>query len=181
MAILTCCSMLVDQTSSSSSSDSRVTPRKKAYRNSCKNLSAIRLSDPKLWPFWPVTQVLHVKNSGLILLAHLLLFLVIMQHWNIFFLRKILRLDWFGGFCYLKNLISQSKTRKTPKMLSQITCQDWQQIRDLTSHQSMTAFLTNLYFLSLQCLGMLILLIFLFQDNCRLIGVPKTKESSWTK
>ena len=49
-------------------------------------------------------------------------------------------------------------------MLSQITCQDWQQIRDLTSHQSMTTFLTNLYFLSLQCLGMLILLIFLFQD-----------------
>jgi hypothetical protein len=39
----------------------------------------------------------------------------------------------------------------------------------------------NLYFLSLQCLGMLILLIFLFQNNCRLIRVPKTKESSWTK
>jgi hypothetical protein len=43
---------------------------------------------------------------------------------NIFFLRKILRLDWCGGFCYFKNLISQSKTRKASKMLSQIICQD---------------------------------------------------------
>jgi len=115
------------------------------------------------------------------LLAHLLLFLVIMQHWNIFFLRKILRLDWCVGFCYFKNLISQSKTRKALKMLSHIICQDWQQIRDLTSYQFMTTFLMNLYFMSLQCLGFLILLIFLFQDNCQLIGVPKIKESSWTK
>ena len=53
-----------------------------------------------------------------------------------------------------------------------------QQIRDSTSHQSMTTFLMNLYFMSLQCLGLLILLIFLFQDNCQLIGVPKTNESS---
>ena len=45
----------------------------------------------------------------------------------------------------------------------------------------MTTFLMNLYFLSLYCLGLLILLIFLFQDNCQLIGIPKTKESSWTK
>jgi hypothetical protein len=45
----------------------------------------------------------------------------------------------------------------------------------------MTTFLMNLYFMSLQCLGFLILLIFLFQDNCQLIGVPKIKESSWTK
>ena len=41
-----------------------------------------------------------------------------------FFLRNILRLDWCGGFCYFKNLISQSKPRKAPKMLSQIICQD---------------------------------------------------------
>jgi len=56
-----------------------------------------------------------VKNSDLILLAHLLLFLVIMQHWNIFFLRRILRLDWYNGFYYFKNSISQSRTRKAPK------------------------------------------------------------------
>ena len=62
-----------------------------------------------------------------------------------------------------------------------IICQDWQHIRNLTSHQSMITFLMNLYFLSLHCLGFLILLILLFQDNCQLIGVPKTKESSWTK
>ena len=60
-------------------------------------------------------------------------------------------------------------------------CHDWQQIRDLTSHQSMTTFLMNPYFLSLQYLGLLILIIFLFQDICQLTGAPKTKESSWTK
>ena len=70
------------------------------------------------------------------------------------------------------------KDKKASKMLSQIICQDSQLIRDPTSHQSMTTFLMNLYFMSLQCLGLLILLIFLFQDICQLIGVPKTKESS---
>jgi len=38
-----------------------------------------------------------------------------MQHWNIFFLRRILRLDWYNGFYYFKNSISQSRTRKAPK------------------------------------------------------------------
>ena len=73
------------------------------------------------------------------------------------------------------------KDKKASKMLSRIICQDSQLIRDPTSHQSMTTFLMNLYFMSLQCLGLLILLIFLFQDICQLIGVPKIKESSWTK
>jgi len=40
----------------------------------------------------------------------------------------------------------------------------------------MITFLTNLYFLCLQCIGLLILLIFLFQDNSQLIGVPKKKK-----
>jgi hypothetical protein len=70
------------------------------------------------------------------------------------------------------------KDKKASKMLSRIICQDSQLIRDPTSHQSMTTFLMNLYFMSLQCLGLLILLIFLFQDICQLIGVPKTKGSS---
>jgi hypothetical protein len=38
--------------------------------------------------------------------------------------KKDSKLDWCGEFCYFKNLISQSKTRKTPKILSQIICQD---------------------------------------------------------
>jgi len=40
----------------------------------------------------------------------------------------------------------------------------------------MITFLTNPYFLLIQCLGLLILLIFLFQDICQLIGVPKIKK-----
>jgi len=57
MAILTCYSSLADQTSSSSSFHSIATPRKTTSRNSCNNLSAIQLSNRKLWPLGPVTQV----------------------------------------------------------------------------------------------------------------------------
>jgi hypothetical protein len=38
-------------------------------------------------------------------------------------------------------------------------------------------FLTNPYFLLVQCLGLLILSIFLQQEICQLIGVSKKKES----
>jgi hypothetical protein len=38
-------------------------------------------------------------------------------------------------------------------------------------------FLTNPYFLLVQCLGLLKISIFLLQKICQLIGVPKTKKS----
>ena len=52
-----------------------------------------------------------------------------------------------------ENVVVDHLSRLTTDLRSDIT-------------QSMTTFLMNLYFLSLQCLGVLILLIFLFQDNC---------------
>jgi len=72
---------------------------------------------------------------------------------------------------FLVDFESQSQLWKV-----RIICQDWQHIRNLTSHQSMTTFLMNLYFLSLHCLGLLILLIFLFQDNCQLIEYLRQKK-----
>jgi len=38
-------------------------------------------------------------------------------------------------------------------------------------------YLTNPYFLLVQCLGLLKISILLLQDFCQLTGVPKTKES----
>jgi hypothetical protein len=46
-----------DQTSSSPSSHSFATPRKTAYGNPCKRLSAIQRSDQKLWCFWADTPL----------------------------------------------------------------------------------------------------------------------------
>jgi len=56
MVILSRYSSLAEQTSSSTSCDSKVTPRKTPFENSCKYLSAMQLSDPKLWPFWPLLK-----------------------------------------------------------------------------------------------------------------------------
>jgi hypothetical protein len=58
MAFLTRYSSLADQSSLSRSSDTKSTSRKTASGNSCEHLSAIKPWDQKLWPFWPVTQVL---------------------------------------------------------------------------------------------------------------------------
>ena len=47
------------------------------------------------------------------------------------------------------------------------------------THQLIITFLVNLYFLLVQYLGLLILIIFLLQDFCQHIWIPKTKESFW--
>ena len=41
----------------------------------------------------------------------------------------------------------------------------------------MITFLTNPYFLFVQCPGLIKISIFLLNENCQLIRVPKTKES----
>jgi len=64
-----------------------------------------------------------------------------------------------------ENVVADHLSRLTTDSRSDITSID-----DYFPNESL--------FMSLQCLGLLILSIFLFQDNCQLIGVPKIKESS---
>jgi len=63
MTLLTSYSRLADQTSSSSSRESKATLWKTASRNSCTQFSAIQRSYQKLGPFWPVSEVLPTRPS----------------------------------------------------------------------------------------------------------------------
>ena len=64
MTLLTSYSRLADQTSSTSSRESKATLRKTASRNSCIHFSAIQRSYQKLWPFWPISEVLPTGPSS---------------------------------------------------------------------------------------------------------------------
>ena len=63
MTLLTSYSRLADQTSSSSSRESKATLWKTASRNSCIQFSAIQRSYQKLWPFRSVSEVLPTGPS----------------------------------------------------------------------------------------------------------------------
>jgi len=63
MTLLTTYSRLADQTSSSSSRESKATLWKTASRNSCIHFSAIQRSYQKLWPFRPFSEVLPTGPS----------------------------------------------------------------------------------------------------------------------